>query len=150
MAMLPLDHEWMLHNAQPLPSSRSATDKFVQPSGMDPAVFQAVSFDTTVCFFDIVSLLKPVLKLHCSIYDPEPLDQLPKHVLKFLNSCLGTEEETLHRLWTMFRAAVWKVAYDAKLTQRLGNKYIGLFLQHGPANDISEDHRYALAYLGIN
>jgi hypothetical protein len=103
----------------------------------DPTVFQGVSFDTTVRFFDLVSLLKPVLKLECSIHDPEPLNELPDHVLKFLESCLGANKETLSGLWTMFRAEVWKVEYGAKLTQQLGNKYIGLFLSHGPANGIS-------------
>jgi hypothetical protein len=51
---------------------------------------------------------------------------------------LGIENEILQGLWTIFRAGVWKTRYDFQLTQQLGNTYIGLFLQHGPANNISE------------
>lgn len=103
-----------------------------------PAVFRTLPLDTVIRFFDLASLLKPVLQLHCSVNDPEPLTDLPENVAKFLKSCLGIENEILQGLWTIFRAEVRKMKYDFQLTQRLGNTYIGLFLQHGSANNISE------------
>ena len=94
------------------------------------------TFDSLVQFIDLLSLVRPTLQERCSVYDLVPLVTLPGHVVRFVRESLGMTKGVVTRLWELLRDESWKIEYDYDLTQRLGDRYIPMFLKHGPSNGL--------------
>ena len=96
-----------------------------------PRIAGAFTIQDLTKFIDLVSLLKPTLSLLQPLHQLGPPECLPVHVHDFLKVSLDLDDDLLKLAWLKLRHVAWEMPYSEEFVQKLGAKYIQLFLDHG-------------------
>ena len=96
-----------------------------------PRIAGAFTIQDLTKFIDLVSLLKPTLSLLQPPHQLGPPECLPVRVHDFLKVSLDLDDNLLKLAWLKLRHVAWEVPYSEELVQKLGAKYIQLFLDYG-------------------
>ena len=96
-----------------------------------PRIAGAFTIQDLTKFIDLVSLLKPTLSLLQPPHQLGPPECLAVHVHDFLKVSLDLDNDLLKLAWLKLCHVAWEVPYSEELVQKLGAKYIQLFLDHG-------------------
>ncbi|KIJ91794.1 hypothetical protein K443DRAFT_126143 [Laccaria amethystina LaAM-08-1] len=96
-----------------------------------PCIAGAFTIQDLTKFIDLVSLLKPTLSLLQLPHQLGPPEHHPIHVHDFLKVSLDLDDDLLKLAWLKLCHVAWEEPYSEELVQKLGAKYIQLFLDHG-------------------
>ncbi|KAF7292669.1 hypothetical protein MIND_01165100 [Mycena indigotica] len=90
-----------------------------------------LSLDATICFIELLGLLKPYLLSLQSPAIVDPPNTLPWNVAAFLCDALVISEDQLHQAWLALQNHIWE--HDLLDTDALAarTKHIGTFLKYG-------------------
>lgn len=97
-----------------------------------PELREALDYTTITKYFDLISLLRPVISAVQASYHSGPPATLPVNVHDFLKQSLGISDHAGKLAWEGFQELVWDVP-PANKEQELACrvKYLDLFLKHG-------------------